>query len=45
MIAMAWTGGFMWFIPILGWRYFVNGGKRQQPGKGFICTRNIIGRS
>ena len=32
MIGMAWTGGFMWCIPILGWRYFVNNGKKLQPG-------------
>ena len=33
MIGMAWTGGFMWCIPILGWRYFVNNGEKLQPGK------------
>ena len=40
MISMAWTGAFMWCIPILGWRYFVNNGKKLQPGNitSYIVT-------
>ena len=37
MISMAWSGAFMWCIPILGWRYFVNNGKKLQPGNLISC--------